>query len=66
MNFHKPLGGVNLYVRFGYIPHKIWNHNRGQVSVSVNSDPVNVIYTSQQSTKIGFCEELEGYFGSIK
>ena len=28
----------------------------------MNADPVNAIYTSQQKTKIGLYEELEGYF----
>ena len=28
----------------------------------MNADPVNAIYTSQQKTKKGLYEELEGYF----
>ena len=64
--FHYPLVGSNMYVRFVYGPKTIFNHARGQFSGSVNADPVNSIYTSQKSTKIGFCEELEGDFISSK
>ena len=39
--FHKPAGGANLYVRLGYVPHKIFNHTRGQVSGPMNADPIN-------------------------
>ena len=28
----------------------------------MNADPVNLVYTSQRSTKIDLCEELKGYF----
>ena len=36
------LPGGNPYVRFGYSPQKIFNHTLGQVSGSMNSDPINV------------------------
>ena len=32
----------------------------------MNNDPVNAINKSQKSTKLGECEELAGYFRSIK
>ena len=32
----------------------------------MNTDPLNEIFTSQKSTEKGLCEELEGYFISIK
>ena len=46
--FHKLTGEENLYVWFGYFPLNICYHNRGQVSVSMNSDPINMIHTSQK------------------
>ena len=54
------------YVQFGYGLLKIWCHNQGQVSVLMNADPINMIPTSQQSTKEGLNEELEGYFYQAK
>ena len=48
------------------VHRKISGHTRGEVSGSINSDPLNSIYTSQQSTKISLCVELEWYFISIK
>ena len=39
--FQKPSGEANPYVCFGYIPHTIWDHTRGQVSVSMNDNPIN-------------------------
>ena len=38
--FHKPTGEENLYVRFGYGLYKIFWYALGQVSGSINSDPV--------------------------
>ena len=64
--FHKPEGEENLYVQFGYVPLKICKHTQGKVSGSMNADPINMIHTSQQSTKEGSEEELEGYFRSSK
>ena len=51
--FHKPAGEANLYVQFVYVPLKIYNHTPGQVSVSMNADPINMIHITQQSTKQG-------------
>ena len=48
MTLHKPEGEANPHVRFGYGPLKIWNHTQGQVSGSMNADPMNIIHTSQQ------------------
>ena len=50
-NFHNTVGEANLYVRFGYSPLEIWNHNQGNVSGSMNADPINMIHTHQQSTE---------------
>ena len=55
--FHKPVGEENWYVRFGYGPMKICNHTRGQVSGSINADPINMIHKSKKSTKYGLKEE---------
>ena len=41
MTFQKPAGEANPYVWFGYGSHKIYNHNRVKVSVSMNSDLIN-------------------------
>ena len=51
MTFYKPTGEANLYVWFEYVPLTIFNHTLGQVSVSMNSDPINMIHKSQKSTK---------------
>ena len=51
MAFHKPTGEENPYVQFGYSPLKNFNHNLRQVSGSMKADPINMIHTSQQSTK---------------
>ena len=59
-------GGENPYVRFGYSPLTICNHTQGKFSVSMNTDPINMIHISKQSTKEGLNEELEGHFQSIK
>ena len=56
MTFHKPPGEANLCVRFGYVPLKQLHHALGQVSGLVNADPMNMIHTSQQSTKYGVNE----------
>ena len=48
MNFHKPAGEANTYVQFGYSPLKIFNHTWGQVSESINADPIDIIHTSQK------------------
>ena len=66
MTFHKPAGEANPYVWFGYSPLTIFNHTRGQVSLSMNSNTINMIHTSQKSTKEGLNEELEGCFISSK
>ena len=58
---HKPVGEKNTYVQFGYGPLKKNNHTQGQVSGSMNADQMNMIHTSQQSTKYVLNEELEGY-----
>ena len=60
--FHKAVGVENMYVRFRYDPLTICNNTRGKVSVSMNSDPINMIHKSQQSTKEGLNKSLEGYF----
>ena len=62
MTFYKPEGESNMYLRFGYVLLAIFNHTRGEVSRSMNADTINMIHTSQQSTKEGLNEELEGYF----
>ena len=54
--FHKPVGEANMCVRFGYGPLTIFNPTEGQVSGSLNADPINMIQVSQQSTKKGFNE----------
>ena len=46
--FQKPAGEANPYVRFGYGPLTIFNHTRGQVSVELNADTINMMHTSQQ------------------
>ena len=51
-----------MYVCFGYGLLTIFNHIRGQVSGSINADPINMIYTSQHSTKEGLNQSFEGYF----
>ena len=53
MIFHKPVVEENPYIWFGYGPLIIYHHTRGQVSVPMNDDPINMIHTSQQSTKKG-------------
>ena len=50
-DFHKYSGESNQHVRFGYIPLPIWLHNLGQVSVSINADPINMMHTSQKLAK---------------
>ena len=49
--FHKPAGKENMYVQFVYGPYTILNHTQGQVSGSMNADPVNSEYTGKYSTK---------------
>ena len=41
MNFQKPAGESKTYVRFGYSPRKIFLRTRGQVSGSMNADPIH-------------------------
>ena len=36
-----PPGEENPYVQFLYGPQKIFNHTQGQLSVSMNYDPIN-------------------------
>ena len=64
--FHKPSGEENPCIRFGYGPLTIFNHTQVQVAVSMNAYPINMMHTSQQSTKEGFNKELERYFISRK
>ena len=64
--FHKPEGEANMYIQFGYGPMMIFNHTWGQVSGSINADPINMIHTCQKSTKLGLNKELDGYFRSSK
>ena len=53
--FHKTSGGWEVpYVCFGYIPLKNFNQTWGKVSGSMNSDPIKMMHTSQQSTKERF------------
>ena len=51
---HKPEGEADPYLRFGYGPLTILNLTWRQVSGSMNDDPINIIYTSQKSSKEGF------------
>ena len=53
MTLHKPTGEENMYVQLGYSPLMILNHICGQVSGSMYTDTINMIHTSQQSTKYG-------------
>ena len=64
-NFHKPTVEVSTYVRFVYGPLNIFNYTWGQVLGSMSADSINILHTSQQSTKEVLKEELEGYFRSI-
>ena len=49
--FHNPEGGENPYVRFGYGQLEIFNHTQREVSRSMNADSIDMIHTSQKSTK---------------
>ena len=64
--FHKPAGEANMYVWFGYGALKTFKHTQGDVSVPINTTPINMIRTSQKSTKEGLNEELEVDFISGK
>ena len=44
-------GEENTYVRFGYGSLKICNRTQGQVSGSMNADPINMIHTGQKPKK---------------
>ena len=59
-NFHKPAGEENLYVQFGYVPQKKFNHIQGQVSGLMNADTINMIHTQVINKIYVFNEELEG------
>ena len=59
--FHKTAGKENPYAQFRYVKLKICNHTQGQVSVSINTDPIHIIHTSKQSTTEGLNKDLEGY-----
>ena len=48
VTFHKPVGGENPYVWFGYIPHTISITPKDKFQGWINYDKVNAIYTSQQ------------------
>ena len=39
--FYKFVSGTNKYTQFKYVPQKIFKHNQGQVSVSMNNYPIN-------------------------
>ena len=64
--FHRTIGEENPYVLFVYGPLTICNHTQGQVSGSMNSDPINMIHKSKKPTKYGLSEDIEGYFRSGK
>ena len=49
MIFHKPAGEANVDVPFLYGLHTIFNRTQGQVSGSMNVDPLYEKYTGQQS-----------------
>ena len=66
MTFHKYTGEESPYVRFRYLPQKICNHTQGQVLGSMNNDPLNSIYKSQQSTKEGFVKSFKDVFDHSK
>ena len=55
----------DLYAQFGYVPLKNFQHTQENVSGPMNDDPINMIHTSQLSTKEDLNEELDGYFRSI-
>ena len=44
---------------FGYGPLEICNHTWGQVSGSINDDPINTIHTIQQSTNNAWMKNLK-------
>ena len=46
MNFLKLGGKANAYVWFGYDPQKLLYHTIVQVSVSMNTDTINVKHSS--------------------
>ena len=48
---HKPAGEANPYVRFGYVLLEIFWHTQGQVSVPMNSDPINMTHTQVKNQK---------------
>ena len=48
MTLHRPAEEANPYERFGYGRLKICNNTGVQVSGSMNSDPINMLHTSQQ------------------
>ena len=58
MTFHKYEGAVNPFVWFVYFPLEFCNHTLGQVSGSMNADPINMIHTGQKPLKYGFNKEL--------
>ena len=49
-----------------YGPLTICYHTRVQVSVSMYADTMNMIHTSQKSTKEGLNEDIEGGFRNPK
>ena len=51
--YNKLTEGSNPYDQFGYGPLTICKHTQRKVSVSINYDSINMIHTSQQSTKEG-------------
>ena len=50
MTFHKDAEEANTYVWVGYGPETIYQHAQGQVSGSMNADPINYKKIGQKST----------------
>ena len=40
--FHKTSREENMSIQFGYVPQKIFNHTRGQVTGSMNAGTINL------------------------
>ena len=64
--FHKTAGEANLYVWFGYSPLTIYNNTLREVSVSMNSYPINLIHTSKQSAKQIMDKKINKYLYQAK
>ena len=59
-------GEENPYAHIVYSPLTIWNHNRGQVSGSMNADPINMIQKIQKPTKEGLKNNLKDILDQAK